>query len=445
MTRAIRAVVFVAVAVVGGAPAAFAQARSGYPAIFGGVTGADRNARVILDSSMTLAEAYDDNMLAEAGGTSPSMFQISGLYTSLTPQVDLQVRGDRLQFRANGASSVRHYRSFNQILATNHNVGAGFSAQLGRATTMAVNQAVSYAPTYAYGLFATSTALQVGEPIAAAPDYQTNSLRSYTYATNAAVTHSIARRASLEFSGNFRHTNFMGQQTVRFPDMRAIDAGGRFTYTMNRDLSLRLGYTYRQARYSSLLAPTEHDVVVGIDYVRTLSATRRATVGFSLGPTLVTGAAVDGAAQQAGSQYRLVGDAFFNHQIGRSWAARVAYHRGLAYIEGLAPMYTDTASVETTGFVSRRVDLLFGASYATGQMAAQTATAAQFTTARADARVRVALSRQWAAFVEALFYDYNFDPRLVIVPGMPHHFTRTGVRTGITMWLRVRSKNRAAR
>jgi hypothetical protein len=151
-------------------------------------------------------------------------------------------------------------------------------------------------------------------------------------------------------------------------------------------------------------------------------------------------------APAAARRFRFVADAFVDHQIGRSWSARTAYRRGLSYVEGLAgPAYTNSASVETAGFVNRRVDLLFSAAYATGQMAAPTVAAAQFATYTANTRLRVALSHDFAAYVEGLFYEYSFDPDLIVTPGLPDHFKRSGVRTGITMWLPMRSDHRAAR
>jgi hypothetical protein len=209
---------------------------------------------------------------------------------------------------------------------------------------------------------------------------------------------------------------------------------------------MRLGYTYRQARYSALLRTVEHDVEIGIDYRRALSPSRRSTIGFSLGPTLIQMPFEASQSQGAGRQFRLTGDAFLERQMGRSWSARAAYHRGLSYVEVLAgPVYTDSASVEATGFANRRVDLSFSAAFATGQMASQNSAAAHFAMYTADSRLRFALSRHWAAYIEGLFYDYAFDPNLVIVPGLPSHFTRRGVRGGITMWLPVRSEHRAAR
>jgi hypothetical protein len=292
-------------------------------------------------------------------------------------------------------------------------------------------------------LFASPATPILGAPIAGAPDYQTNNLRSYTYGTNASVTRTLSSRASLSLNGDVRFTDSVGS-APGLANTRWSDAGGRFLYSVNRSVGLRLGYTYRQSQYSPLLKTGEQDLEIGFDFSRPLSATRKWTMGFSLGPTLITQPATVGGAPQ--DQYRVLADVSFDHQIGRTWSARAAYHRGLSYIETLAgPVYTESTSVETSGFVNRRVDLSFSAAYATGELASPVGSTAPFTTYTANTRMRVALSRDLAVYVEGLFYDYAFDPSLVIVPGMPSRLNRSGVRTGITLWLPVMANHRAAR
>ena len=436
-------------ALVCGAPEAFAQSRPGYPAVFGGAENSGPNSGGGLVLSMTVIEAHDDNLLAAAGGTPLPTTQAAGLYTSAAPQVSFQANNRRLIFNANETSTFCYYPSLAETSTTNHNLGAGLSIKLGRATNLGVNQTVTYAPTYLYSLFTTPTGPtppQVGEPAAHDPNYQTNlSLPSRTFGTNVNYSHGFNRRLSMTLRGDSARTNFVGH-VPGFSDMSSSDGGGRLEYEISRGAKLHAGYTYREASYSSAFRTKEHDIDAGIDYSRPLSASRRSTVGFSLGPTVMQTPFVIDGNPTASSHFRLMGDAFFEHQFGRSWSARAAYHRGISYVAGLAgPVYNDSASAETTGFLSRRVDLSFSLAYSTGQIASQGASAAGFTMYTADSRLRFALSREFAALIQAIFYDYNFDQRLVIVPGVPSNFTRIGIHGGITVWVPVRSERRAAR
>jgi len=443
VTLTVRGAVALLVAFACGATTAAAQSRPRYPAVFGGAADSNADSPETLNVLMNVTEAYDDDLLADAGATPQSGPQSSGIYSSMTPQVSWQKHGRQFQFSANESSTFRYYPAFNQALATNHNFGAGFSAKFGPETTLTVNQAFSYAPTYLYALFASPTAPLLGEPIVGAPDYQTNTLKSYTYGTNANVTRSLSRRASFSLYGDLRFTDTVGSGPG-LTNMRWSDGGGRFLYSVNRNLGLRLGYTYRQSSYSPLVQTGEQDLEIGFDYVRPLSATRRWTLGFSLGPTQVTQPSATGGPSQ--THYRVLGDVSFDHQIGHTWSARATYRRGLSYIETLAEAApVGRASVETSGFVNRRVDLSFSAAYATGELASSIGPPAPFTTYTASSRLRVALSRVLAGYVEGLFYDYAFDPSLIIVPGMPSRLNRTGVRAGITLWVPVRTDHRAAR
>jgi hypothetical protein len=123
--------------------------------------------------------------------------------------------------------------------------------------------------------------------------------------------------------------------------------------------------------------------------------------------------------------------------MGRTWYARAAYHRGTSYVVGIvAPVRNDGVGVETGGFLNHRVDVLISAGYALGSIAGPTSRGHSY---NANARLRIGLRREAAAFVEGLFYDYAFD-RSVLLPELPSHFTRNGVRAGLTMWLPVRSR-----
>jgi hypothetical protein len=445
--RTARTAAVLAVVVGCASPSALAQARAGFRPLFAGAANADPAARAALTMSVTVSEAYDQDLLADAGATpQPGAAQASGMYTSLMPLVSLSTHGKRIGFSMGGGSTLRRYAEFGRTVATNHNAAAGFSADVGRRTTVVANQAVSYSPSYLYALFGdTPSTPTAGEQIAGAPDYKTTSFQSYTSATSAALSHSFSPRASFSFDASLRRTNFIGN-VAGVGDMQYSGAGSHYRYNVSHGIVVSVGYSHWQSR-NSLLRTTEHDLESGLGFTRVLSATRRATFGFNVGPTLAEiEVPIAGRWEKQGGHYRVVGDAFFERELARTWSTRASYRRGLTYVEAFAgPVYTDTASVVATGFLNRRFDLLFSAAYVTGEMALQTTAAARFTTYTGDARLRMALSRNVAAYVEGLLYDYAFDPRLVILPGVPSQFTRTGVRVGLTLWTAPTAEHHAAR
>jgi hypothetical protein len=428
---------------------AFAQAdgqqkdppRADYPVVFGGAT-VDPKAKQWIDLSVSVAQTYDDNLVIDAIGPSPVSPKVGGWYTSLIPQLTVGSKGTRFQFNATGGSNLRYYNDLHTFEPMAQNVGVGFSAKLTQSTTLFVNQAAGYAPAYLYGLFATTAPIpSIGAGLPGSADYLSSREHSYTFGTTVAVTHSLSSRASLSFTGDYQYTGFVGG-LPGYLDLNQWDLGGRWIYALNRYAKVRLGYVHRQARYSEFVRPIEHDVEIGIDYARPLSRTRKSTVGFSVGPMLVSGTFGPPSLRLAAGtqQYRIVGDAFIDHQMGRTWYTRAAYRRGLGYIQGLAgPVYTSGATAEAGGFLNYRTDLLFLGGYAVGEMATP-GSAAPFTTYTGDARLRIALTREWAAYFEGLLYSYSFDPALVVVPGLPRNFRRNSVRAGLTLWLPLRTR-----
>jgi hypothetical protein len=440
-----------ALAFVCGTPVAFAQTQPesapesvrAYRGLFGGAD-FDANAHQTLNLSMSLMEAYDGNRLAEAATVTPTVFQTGGFYTGFVPSMDFELHTERLHVAATAGSNLRYYGDLHQVVAISHSLGAGLTAQITRTTTLFVNQGVSYAPASLYGLFAKSAEPAPGDVIAPAADYATNSERSYAYATNASITQSLTPRATLSFTSDGRYITFVGNEPG-FSDLHSYDAGGRLTYAVDRDVKLRLGYTYRDTQYSANRTISEHDLDVGIDYTRPLSRTRRTTVGFSVGPTSANVPAPvstnqPSIAESRRRQYWVGGDAFLNHQMGRSWNVRGTMRRGVVYVASLTdPVLTNALGVVTEGFLNRRTDLVASGAYTVGVSAwdASTGTVATYT---GDVRLRFAMSKVLATYMEYVYYNYSFDQSLPLPPSIPPRFSRNGVRIGLTLWAPVRRK-----
>jgi hypothetical protein len=422
--------------------AAFAQqqVRGGFRPVFGRSSAAPAAPQPIdFDFSLNASQSYDSNLSGVNGPAAASTFVASGTYTSLVPQLDFSFRGKRTQFSATGTSTGRYYPQLHRAMSMGTNIGAGFTTQIGRATTLLVNEGVSYAPASFYNLLQTTLAPVIGATPPITANYQAASERAYTTATAIRLTHKFSDRASLELIGDYNYSTFTGHAPGYF-NMPAIDGGGDWVYALNHDVKLRVGYKYHDVQYTKLLRPVENEIDFGLDYTRPLSATRHTMVGFSVSPTLVTGQ-FSAATTASGSQYRLTGNAFAAREIGRTWQARASYDRGVAYIQGLAgPVYNDSVNLQTGGYLNPRVDVTFSAAYALGKQAAQSGGGGNFDTYSGNARIRYALTRQWALFVDALLYNYSFDRNLIVVPGLPRQFSRDSVEAGLTLWFPMRTR-----
>ena len=418
--------------------------------LFGGAAAADQSVNL----TISLVEAFDDNLQADVTSVSPTNVKASGFYTGLAPTLDFASRGQRVRLNATMGSNLRYYREGNRLVSVGHSAAAGLSARIARRTTLSLSQSVSYAPTHSRlsGLFASVAAPGSLEGLAGdsavnpatdsavnqATDRAAGSGRSYSSGTTLGIAQAVGRRSTLSFSSGFRYATFGGEPG--YSDQRSYEGGVRFSHTVTRDAALRLGYTFRQASYSKTNRPTTHDINVGIDYQWPLTRTRRTIAAFSMGSTIV-----DGPLQEFGTatgetrrQFRALGDASLTHQMGRTWRLQGAYHRGLGFVDGLTgPVFTDALTVLSDGFVNRRTDVLVSASYTIGDTAL-TGSASSFNTYVGNIRVRFALSKTWATYGEYLYYLYDFAERLDLPPGMSPHMRRNSARVGLTLWVPVK-------
>src|SRR5262249_9065564 len=160
-------------------------------------------------------------------------------------------------------------------------------------------------------------------------------------------------------------------------------------------------------------------VTLGADYSRAVSATRRASFHFAIAPGLLTvpdsvmvaslpiaalsvdpEAVPDSTVEAASSRntrlYRLDGDARVEYGIGRSWRAMATYHRGAEYLAVLTqPVFSDSARVEVSGLLTRRLDVSAAGAYALAR-SALTPNTRSLRTDTGQLRLRYALKRSLA-------------------------------------------------
>jgi len=426
-----------------------AGAQTGERAVFGGARAGSPTGET-LNVTVDLAEAYDQDVVAGVGPAAQSLFQGSGLYTTMVPQLDFATHGGRVQVGITAGASARYYAAPQQeFLMMSESAGAGFSVSLTSQTSISFNQNVAYSPTLFSGLFASVGTPSLGDSASPTADYANSARRSISYGTTAGLTHKFSTRATGVIRAGYHSDHFTGQETG-LADVQSKEVGGQFNYSLSRDMKLRFGYTYRQGQYLGLPQTIEHNGDIGVDYSRPLSKTRKTSFAISVGPVMADGALANGVLANAvlpegnsldvRRQYRLVGDMSLIHQMGRTWNLKGTYHRGMGYIQGFqGPVFTEAYAASADGLVNRKTDLSLTAAYSTGD-SALIGSASPFTTYTGDARVRYALNHTVAAYVEYLFYFYDIGPGIVLPLGIPPGLTRNGVRVGVTMWVPVRRR-----
>jgi hypothetical protein len=424
----------------------------GYRGLFGG-SGADPGARHSLSTVFSVLAGYDDNATgAELGQPDvlPTLLQ-SAFYSGPTATLNYTFNGRRLQLATSGGTSAQYYVKQNKLIPVGHFGAAGLSFQPSQRTTVFVNQSVSYAPSYAYALTP-----EVGQPFpgevvgsGAAPLGDESLL---VYDTGAYLIRNVNQRSTLRFNGDFRYSDFRSTAAAT-QDLTAYSIGGRYNRELARYSQLRLGYTYRegQFRYSTLRGTADqstattadqrtastavHDIDAGVDYARPLSLSRKTTLSFSAGFSMLNSPTSSTAIQDVNLVYNVVGNVNLNHQMGRTWSARVAYNRGVGFSETfVAPVFSNGLTADVTGFISRRTEFSSIFSMAMGDVGVASSSDNNFTTYMTNVRVRSAITVHLAVFGEYSFYSQDLNEALIAPDALPPVLDRHSVRGGLTAW-----------
>ncbi len=420
-----------------------AEARRRYTALFGGASGGPEPATGLRFDG-ALYGAWDQNLLAEF--TSPnttSALQVSGAYTNLVGDLRYVRNTPRLQVATTGGLSARYYTSLNQFAANDFHGGAGTSVRLDRLTTLGLNQTLSYAPVYLFGLFADALPTPLGSVQTPSSAYAVNDDRAITSDSRAEIERRFTVRSLVSSRVAYRRSHFT-VVTPRGTDFTTFETGADYRYRVTENNDFRLGYFYRQADYIGTEQfglrtpqPAEHNLHLGVAFHPALTEERRTIVTFDGGTSFVASALATNAFETR-RQVRLIGDAAIAHQMGRTWLLVGALKRGTGFVQGLnGPVFTDAVSVTTTGFFNPRTDLFASVGYSNGEPtlvgAVQT-----FSTATVDTRLRVALNERWAFTAQYVFYHYDFSNVLDLVAGLEPTVKRNTLRIGVNVWWPLR-------
>jgi len=379
-----------------------------------------------------LFHAYDDNVLAEQGGGVASRpragASADGMYSGLGVAMMFQRPAGETDFRAWANSAFRYYPDLEGMTATTHYAGASMSRSLGRRFSLQISPFAGFSPHYSMRLFPRSDR-DLSEPddqIIEPPNVDEAVVDgdTFRYGGHGSVNLALSTVTALTASYGYAHTD-VGD---RAPDMEVHSAGVNFSHRFTRASTFRMGYT-RQVGTRQLDDSPIQSINIGVDYRKPLSRSRRTSLRFSSGSAV---------AEDAGARrLQILGSASLVHQMGRTWTAQTEYRRSFRYIEGFyRPVLSDSVTASVNGLASRRLEFLASTSYFVGS-ADPSGEARPFDSYSARARLRTAVSRTLAAYIEYLFYHYQFADGIARPPDLPQSFDRHGVRIGLSLYVPV--------
>jgi hypothetical protein len=402
-----------------------------------GRTRQDVNATKRLDVMASVVEGYDTDIPTTLRGTiDSSSLQSGGLTTSLQGGMAFLWRRKGAQLGANTASTVRRYADIGATDVLGHSAGLGATVNLPAHSTLFINQAAAYSPTYFHGLFPTFEGIEPGENYGALPDYAVGNFKSLTYTTDLGLTHRLSARTILSAAGQYQYTDRL-DETPTWRDEHSHRLQVRLARNMTADTVVSAEPYARSGTigYTDPARTTEFGLNVGVEHTHRLSATRDLKYRVRIGPFRADIPVTSPSSSDVETHYNVVVELGVDYAFMQTWQVGMSYRQGMEMVVDLPePVLANGFNIGASGLLSRRIDLALSSGYSSGASLTNR-DSLQYDTYWSDVRLRYAMGRSLAAYVEGLYYVYDFRESQRLFLGFPAGLERTGVRAGVTVWL----------
>ena len=420
-----------------------AQDREPYQGLFGGYS-TNPASRQQLDADVAVVGGYDDNVLAagESGAGNPALQQ-PGYFGGLTGRLTYARQFRRSDFGATLGSSLRYYPDLADLSANTTFAALSYGVALGQRSNVRLLQSASYSPNYRLRLISTGSVVDpifsddLDQPIDASipidDDLAVSSRETLLLRSGVQFDRRLTRLTTFHASYGYRTADFGTGEAAENVDWH--EAGAAVTRRLSEYSSAHAGYSFRTGRFiGGDDSPVgTHNFNAGVTYNRAFTIAPRTTVGFSTGSTVLSRDS-PGADRGRDYYFRLLVNGDLVREFARSWRAQVAYRRGVAYNEGFEePIFADTVSAAIGGYWGRRTNASLTSSYSNGKLGFSTNRA--YDTWVSAARLQYAVTRNAAAFVQYLYYTYDFDQSVTLPEGVAPMLERQGVRAGLSFWV----------
>lgn len=383
--------------------------------------------------NVLLFGAYDDNRLERPRdeAVDPAV-QATGLQSTLQADARYRRGRDRTALTLAASTALRYTRDLRDLVPLNHSGAIAFQSRLWPGARLATNYQFSYSPYYLFAVFPPVGNL-FDQPLeqmqASSLNYAVREQKGYIYEPDVNLEQSLGARTSVDVGYARRNVEFRGGSPGRFQDLSTERGHVRLIRRLTKGIAAHAGVGYEVARYALPNGPEttrRQDLDAGIDYSRPLSFSRRTTVTFSSGSSIIP--------RPEQTYYRVTGEATLNHEIGQTWTAGLVARRGWQFIEGFpAPFFSDSASAGIRGHLGRRVRVSVGTGYSMGDMGV-VGDSGGYETYAGTSQFTFAVTRHLAVHSEYVYYHYRLRGAVPVPDGLAKELDRHSVRVGIKLW-----------
>jgi hypothetical protein len=394
----------------------------------------------VLTLNASVGAGYDTNILTGQSGVSladPNLARNSASFQDVMAGLVFGSSWGKFELGASAESSVSYYQALDNPLIVSHAAGVGISYQVARRTLLAANQSVSYQPYFSMGLFPGLYDLPLGQTEATNSSRATSVQNRLSTTSSVVLTHTLTRKLSLVF--NYDHWQTKSPYNVW--DFSSRTAAGHVLFGVGRGLGLRFGYGYNDAHYGAVGTLPAKDYTGqnydgGLDFNRALSLSRRVTLTFSTGTSVI--------GYQNETHFEVVGHARLNREIGRTWNVAFAYTRNVQALDTLRdPVVADSFTLGAGGLINRRLQFQSSAGASLGAVGFDK-TASGYRSLFGTAGLSMGLTRRLAVGFNYYYYRYHFGEGVVLPPGFSSDEDRQSIRAHLSVSLPLSERRRRA-
>jgi hypothetical protein len=419
---------------------AWAQREAGpFAGLFGGGKDAS-DARQTFTLDWSGYGGYDDTVLDQSVQLAADpRFQKSGEYGGLSLGLGFARNTGRNRLNIDGGAGVRAYGATRDVSAPTYTLSTAFAIAPTRGTTIEGSFGGSYSSFYQFA------------PFLAAEPSGNSDVPTYGFAAvnQQSRSTSVGVGLSQRLSSRILLSTNVGWNRIRYQSANADAArlDGRsasfgFRGNVSRDLAFRAGYGYREGLFGEVptiqAVAVIHDLDIGLDYSRALSISRRTTLQFGSGSSIVE-------SQDRVRHFRLNGQAALTQEIRRTWTATLSYARSTQFVHGFTDVViADGVTAGLGGLLASRLQFVTSAGYSIGQIGLD-ATRSRFTSYTGSGKFVVALSPVVGMYAQYLYYHYDIPPSSSAFGELPPRLGRQALTFGLNGTLPFMKDTRSPR
>jgi hypothetical protein len=359
----------------------------------------------------------------EARGRTPgeslneTALQADGFYSGLASGLTFRRKARKAMFTVSTGNTLRVYPATG-VTTTEHSGYGSMDVQASRRTTLRAAGGVFYTPFHQI----------LGVPgendpgVAAGSDASVGTNASTTYSAATSVARQAGRHGLLTLDYDGRVTRFTSGEG----DTTSHRAAAAYSHEFAQGVAFRFGDGIRVLQAGTAERIVTQDIALGIDVNRTLTSTRRTSLSFTTGSSLMQ--------TDTGLRFVPAGSATLTHRLGRSWQTAVKFDRGLQVADLVPqPFVANNSSMVMDGFLGRRASVRVRGGYSFGNFDLD-GSSSPYESYIAEARAAVALGRHFQVYMEHLYYRYRFPDSLTLPTDVPLRREQYSLRFGLDIW-----------